>query len=104
MGNLINEIEETIQSIDQVTDLLYQWNTSEAYQSLDKTFILLSGTINSIYQCQMVDNDLEIDIKIIMEALNNAMKAIEEKDTILLADILYYDIKELLEEVNMNIK
>ncbi len=104
MENLNNEIKDTIQSIDQVADLLYQRNITEGYKNLDKVLALLSSTINDICQYQEKGIDFGIEEKNIEEVLNTAMKAIEEKDEVLLADILHYDVIELLEKAKRNIK
>jgi len=103
MSSLKDAIKEAIQSIDRVTDLLYKWNTSLAYEYLDETFRLLSSTIDQIFQYQVNGHDIGIEVNNIMNILNLAMKAIEEKDTILLADILNYDLKELLKTADTNI-
>lgn len=104
MDRLASSITEVIESINLITDQLYHQNITEGYKALETTLLLLSDTMNNIYQYQTQENDLEIEEKKVLETLSNAMKSMEEKDTILLADILHYDLRESLEKILTIIK
>lgn len=98
MSILRSKIEETIQIIDNNTDLFYQNKIDEGYKHLDNTLIKISDTIEEVikYQSQC---GKDIQGESIVGILTEAMKALENKDALLLADILQYELKEVLEEV-----
>lgn len=73
MGSLIREIEE-------VVNAFYQRKDKEGYEKLN-------GVLGKLMQ---VNNPL------LVEKLMLALSALEKRDTVLLADILNYEIKVLL--------
>lgn len=98
MRIVIGKIDDAIQLIDINTDLFYQNKLDEGYKLLDITLIKISDAIEEVIKYQ--DNSgQDIQGEKIVGILTEAMKALEKKDTSLLADILQYELKELLEEV-----
>jgi ElaB/YqjD/DUF883 family membrane-anchored ribosome-binding protein len=95
------EIIKVLQSIDQTTELFYQQKEQEGYKNLEYTLDILIKTINEmlIYKKEKSDNFKDIQENKINEILTEAMNALEQKDTILLSDILNYDLKEALKEL-----
>jgi hypothetical protein len=91
-------IEKAILEIEQVTKLFYEQKQTEGYQQLEMTLVSIAVAIDVIYKLKN-EAVLHSDIKIeeIVPALSEAMKALEQRDSILLADILQYDIKNQLE-------
>ena len=89
-------IIETIQSIEDNTLLFYQ--QKENYEKLESTFTMLIQTVNGILETKSKNNDIYIDEKVLNSILSNAMNAIKLRDTVLLSDILYFDLKPLLEQ------
>ena len=91
-------IIEAIQSIEDNTLLFYQQKEKEGYEKLESTLATLIQTTNGILETKSKNNDIYIDEKVLNSILSNAMNAIKLRDTILLSDILYFDLKPLLEQ------
>jgi hypothetical protein len=94
-----HEINEIIQSIDATTLLFYQQNNEAGYAQLDQLLVLLMQGFNSILSYKAKGFDIGIEESQINNVLNEAMKAMQNKDTILLSDILCYDIKGLFNSI-----
>ena len=81
-----------IDLITQTTDLLYQENIEQAYKILPAVLQELETAIFVIE-----DESVQAEMK---EQLLEALRAMEENDYIILADIMQYEINErLLESV-----
>jgi hypothetical protein len=93
MNALEQRIYQTIDSIEETTALFYQQKTEDGYQRLQAT---LEGIIGSVDQLYTQDNVQANNSNDILNILNTAMAALENKDTILLSDILKYDLKQEL--------
>lgn len=85
-------IKDTIKAIEDNTELFYQQKNNEGYKMLNTTLALLEQTINAIQVSEYIDGQLFIEV------LTEAMKALENGDTILFSDILYFNLKSLLEQ------
>lgn len=94
-----NMILEATKTIEDNTSLFYQQKNKEAYEMLDSTLTLLISTINEILELKNENKELNIDEFEINTVLESSMKAIEAGDTILLSDILFFDLKPLLEQI-----
>lgn len=99
MNDLINSIEQAKVSIENTTEKLYQNKTEEGYAQLNDTLIVLSNTVNNIFNYKQQGNEIGIEENQLIEVLTEAMNSMENKDTILLADILQYELKELLDKI-----
>ncbi len=77
-----------IKEIEDVTELFYQQKIKEAYARLQPLL-----TDISIYVTGIPSEEKQVDI---LESLKEAMSAMEQQDTTLLADILQYDLLEKL--------
>ncbi len=98
MGNLGERLRRTIQSIEDTTVCFYQNNEKEGYRRLGDT---LQGLDEVIGEAELIGRDGEVfilDGDRVLEHLKEAVEALEQKDTLLLADILQYEITPLLEE------
>ena len=84
MDELKNKIEET-------TDLFYQQKVNEAYES----FIQLLPQI-SVFAESLSEEEKREEL---LGVLAPALEALEQKDSILLADILQYELLEILEDL-----
>lgn len=92
-------ITDAIKSIEENTSLFYQQKNKEAYEMLNNTIELLIKTSNGILNSQIDKSGLFIDEQELNTILGNAMNAIENGDSILLSDILCFDLKPLLEQI-----
>ena len=97
MGNIREQIAQNIQEIDEVVEMFYQQKTQEAYTKLDPVLGNLLAAIDAVVAYQQEHSEIEIDINGLTEALKEALSAIEEKDAILMADVLKYEVVEKLE-------
>lgn len=98
MSIIKSKIDDAIQFIDLNTDLFYQNKIDEGYKKLDNTLVKISDAIEEVIKYQE-NSGQDIQGEKIVGILTEAMDALEKKDTLLLADILQYELKELLEEV-----
>lgn len=97
MENIREQIERSIHEINEVVEMFYQQKTQEAYAQLDPVLGNLLAAIDVTVAYQQEHSELEIDVNGLTEALKEALAAIEEKDAILMADILKYEVIEKLE-------
>lgn len=97
MGNIKEQITQNINEIDEIVEMFYQQKTQEAYTKLDPVLGNLLISIDAVVAYQQEHSELEIDVNGLTEALKEALSAIEEKDAILMADVLKYEVIEKLE-------
>lgn len=97
MEQIKQQIQQNISEIDGVVELFYQQKTQEAYGQLDQVLGKLMATIEVAVSYQQEHTEVEIDINGLTEALKEALSAMEEKDAILMADVLKYEVIEKLE-------
>ncbi len=97
MEQIKQQIQQNISEIDGVVELFYQQKTQEAYGQLDQVLGKLMATIEAAVTYQQEHTEVEIDINGLTEALKEALSAMEEKDAILMADVLKYEVIEKLE-------
>lgn len=80
--------EELMQKIESVTELLYQQKISEGYAILPELLSQIGSYVGLIEESDKQQS--------ILEALNEALAAMQQNDTTLLADILQYELGDLL--------
>lgn len=99
----MSEIKETIQNInteiDIVVELFYQQKIQEAYQKLDILLKKMMEMVVILEEYQHGREDEEIDANGLLLALKEALSAIEQKDAVLVADVLKYEIQEKLNDM-----
>jgi len=61
--------------------------------------MLLTQGMSDVIEYKLEGHDIGIDENQLVQVLAQAMKAMEAKDTILLSDILQYDLKKIFEIV-----
>lgn len=91
-------IMEARKAVEHTADLFYQQKNSDGYMELNLTITKLMLVVDGLMHRQTMDNERLIVDQTFNSALAKAMEAIEHKDTILLADILTFDIDKELEE------
>jgi hypothetical protein len=92
-------IETAVHQIDTVTKLFYGQKEAEGYQQLESVLISITNAIDVIYKLKEEDESTnKIQQDEFVGTLSEALNAMENRDSILLADILQYDIKEKLEK------
>ena len=85
------ELEQLIDNIIKITDYLYQENIQVACRMLYLVLPSLDQFILSIEENEKKD--------ILKEKLLQALRAMEEEDYILLADVLRYEVIEQLQSI-----
>lgn len=84
-------MKDLLEILSQVTELLYQENYNQAYGILVKCLPLMG-----VYIADIQDQNVQREI---MDALTEAVSAMENNDYTLLADVLQYDVIEKLEAI-----
>jgi hypothetical protein len=87
-----NKVEILIAQIEQMNEMFYQQKNSEGYTKLDQVLALLIQIIEEIYQYHFEDYSATHDKIEINNIFIKAMKAIEVKDTVLIADIFQHEL------------
>jgi len=90
MEKLKENIKDVISEIEITTNLFYQQKNQEGFTELEGIIYLLNNITNRVSELELEGNHVNINIL--------AMNALENLDTILLSDILNYELKEMLIE------
>lgn len=91
---LISNIKEEIQNI---ATAFYQRKDTEAYQSLN---IFIQKMTELMKQLDAITDEYTQTMNLI---LSEVLKALQEKDGVLIADILRYDLNRILNQINMEL-
>ena len=94
MNQIIALIDVAVGKINAMTEFFYQQKNQEALLEMSgilDAILAVSGAIMPL------ENIGEEDKKKAVNVLGEAMKAMEEKDYVLLADIMRYDMIDTLE-------
>lgn len=84
-------MKDLLDVLKKITELLYQEDYNTAYGLLVKCLPIMG-----VYIEEIEDQDLQREI---LDALTQAITAMEDNDYTLLADILQYDVIEKLETI-----
>jgi hypothetical protein len=98
VDELKNEISKMVQTIEETTTMFYQQKNDSGYKQLDHTLAVLMQGIDHLLKLKKDGFDINIDEKEINQVLSNAIEALTKKDTILLSDVLQYDLIGLLKQ------
>lgn len=93
MNEIIGIIDETGANIKQITELFYQNNEQQALGIMP---VLLDNILKVTGALDICENISEEDKNEMLKILTEALNAMEEKDYVLLADILQYDMMDVL--------
>lgn len=102
MRELKKLIQQVIQEICEISDYLYQQKTAKGYEALNGTLEKIMNIADRLFSISGNNPDF-FDGPTLVESLSFAMKAMEEKDSVLLADILVYEIAGQLQEIESSI-
>lgn len=88
---------DILKNIDVVTDLFYQDKEGQGYHEL----ALLLTKLTSFIEFLILEKELmeKTRQEKLLSVMTQAMNAMEEKDIVLLSDILQYELKEQLEDI-----
>lgn len=93
MNVLKDKINEVIELIQVTTDSFYQQKENNAYNTLN---IMLGKLMNVMDELNHINEDIDFDENQFNENLRETLKALEDKDTVLVSDLLVYEVKEQL--------
>ena len=98
MNQLKDWITSVVIILEETATLFYQQKRQEAYakllQGIDELTIII-GKLDEI----PANDSLNIDKDKLLNTLMEAMHALEDRDTVLIADILQYDLINRLKEI-----
>ncbi|WMJ90227.1 hypothetical protein [Anaerocolumna sp. MB42-C2] len=92
-------IQTAILAIEEVTVLFYQQQENLGYNKLNLTLNKIELALNEIFRLKNDNNEIQIDEQKIIGRLSDAMEALAIKDSVLLADILQYEIAEQFKNI-----
>lgn len=97
-------VAKSVTEIEEVVELFYQQKLQEA---LDKFQIVIGSimiAIDALFTFKAEHEGFAFDEVKITNTLKDAMNALEDKDMVLLADILQYDYLEYMNELLENME
>ena len=97
MKKIVEMTKELLNYIEEMTDCLYQNKEKEGYVLLNTVIVKMEQVLGEIISYQKVNSLRIVDEEKLLGAVEEAFKAMQEKDSVLIADIFSYDIKEHLE-------
>ncbi|BBF44960.1 hypothetical protein lbkm_3700 [Lachnospiraceae bacterium KM106-2] len=101
MEEIKQKLDRSTADIAQACDFLYQGQEQPGYLALVMAIDTISDTLDNISVHENLMS--QIDINAINESLGEALKALEEKDFTLVADIMKYEISEVFEKLSASI-
>lgn len=85
------------EEIGQISTSFYQRRDSEAYRALNK---LIEKMLDFMKKLGTITNKYTEMMNLI---LTEAVKALQNKDGVLIADLLKYDLDEILNQINVEL-
>lgn len=99
MGQEKEIVENAIQIIRETTELFYQQKVKEAYNKMQETIDHMVKAVDILHGYKSEHEAFGLEEERLVTSLTDAMNAMQEGDTVLLADILEYDFVEYLQEL-----
>ncbi|SET23332.1 hypothetical protein [[Clostridium] polysaccharolyticum] len=99
MKKIAEGAKELLNEIDEMTELFYQNKVQEGFLALNVFIEKLEKLLAEISSYQIESNRKVVDEEKLLSSVKEAFKAMQEQDSVLLADLFSYDIKEQLEQV-----
>lgn len=99
MQVMIDTIKATLVRLDSVYDMLCQNNTTPAMKEISEIMPGLNGIITKLISEIPYYRQLGVDLPedVIIAQLNNLLDAFEQKDMVMLADSLKYELSDTLQ-------
>lgn len=96
-----DKLDNLIKRIERMSELFYQQKNVEGFEYLDQVLVELMQSMNELYNIKFEDNSMECDKIEINDILTRIMKAMEVKDTVLIADIFFHELSVILKKCEM---
>lgn len=96
---MVDTIKSTLVRLDSVYDMLCQNNTVPAMKEISEIMPGLNGIITKLISEIPYYRQLGVDLPedVIIAQLNNLLDAFEQKDMVMLADSLKYELSDTLQ-------
>lgn len=88
-------------SIEETVGLFYKQNTEEGFRLIDKTFAKIEEIIAILYNKDNVFDTKDMTINELNNLLVKIMTSLEERDVIVLCDLLRYELVDLLKSIKI---
>ena len=92
-------VSEVLDELRGNVELFYQQKTGEALRQFEGMLGKMLTVIDGFFACKQEQEDFPLDEEKLQSTLTEAMQALEERDMILLADIIQYDFIEYAEQL-----
>jgi hypothetical protein len=99
MKKIAELTKELLNGMDEMTELFYQNKVQEGFLILNVFIEKLEKLLAEISSYQIENNRKVVDEEKLLGSVGEAFQAMQEQDSVLLADLFNYDIKEQLEQV-----
>lgn len=99
MKDLKKEIEIVIKDLERIVEMLYQQKIQDAYSELNTVLGKIMEITEVIQNYTAQNPDKEIYMEDLLNALKETLSAMEEKDVVLVADVLKYEVIEKLNDI-----
>ena len=103
MKDLKKEIETVINDLDSIVEMFYQQKVQEAYSELNTALGKIMEITEVVQNYTAQNSDKEINMDILLNALKETLSAMEERDVVLVADVLKYEVIEKLNDIAVQI-
>lgn len=95
---ICEKVTKAQEKITTIADYLYQEKEKEAYIVIDELLTILMELNAIIVEANQQGENFPFDEEGFKNTLLEAMKALEQKDMVLFADILQYEVGEQIQE------
>lgn len=92
-------IQDTLVEIKENVELFYQQKTGEALEQFNQVLGKVMTMVDTLFAYKQAHEEFPLEEDRIKDVLTEAMTALQDKDMILLADIIQYDFVEYVEEL-----
>lgn len=99
MKDLKKDIETVINDLESIVEMFYQQKVLEAYSELNTALGKIMEITEVVQNYTAQNPDKEIYMDDLLNALKETLSAMEERDVVLVADVLKYEVIEKLNDV-----
>lgn len=97
-------VQKTLDDVRDTVDLFYQQKDAEAFERFIAVLENMTNSIDILHMYKNEHDGFEMDETKVCNILKDAMEALQNSDSVLLADILQYDFVEYIEEIMENME
>ncbi|MBU5477771.1 hypothetical protein KQI69_00970 [Eubacterium sp. MSJ-13] len=93
---------KVLSDVSDTVDLFYQQKDNEAFQRFSGVLLEMTEAIDTLATYKSEHEGFEFDEQKVCSILKDAMEALQNADSVLLADVLQYDFVEYMEQIADN--